>query len=79
MQAALNKENLTVSGLDFREINETFGAVITRLQVVLGISNDAVNSHGGGIAMGHPIDAAGFAGVAPWGGGGQGEALTLRR
>ena len=47
------------ASLDFVEINEAFGAVVVRSQAELGLSEDVVNIHGGGIALGHPIGASG--------------------
>ncbi|GAA1691004.1 acetyl-CoA C-acetyltransferase [Microbacterium sediminicola] len=94
--AACEKAGIAPSDLDVVEINEAFGAVVARSQAVLGLSDDVVNPHGGGIAMGHPIGASGnrlvvhavhelvrrgrgTAAVALCGGGGQGDALILRR
>lgn len=93
---ALEKEGIAASDLDMVEINEAFGAVVVRSQRELGIGDDVVNIHGGGIAIGHPIGASGnrlvvhavhellrrgtgTAAVALCGGGGQGDALILRR
>ena len=45
--------------LDIVEINEAFAAVVARSQAELGLSDDVVNIHGGGIAIGHPIGASG--------------------
>ena len=45
--------------MDFVEINEAFGAVVVASQRALGLSDDIVNIHGGGIALGHPIGASG--------------------
>ncbi|PZU49564.1 MAG: acetyl-CoA C-acyltransferase [Microbacterium sp.] len=56
---ALGRQSLTASDLDFVEINEAFGAVVVRSQAELGLSEDVVNIHGGGIALGHPIGASG--------------------
>lgn len=56
---ALGKQGITVSDLDVVEINEAFGAVVARSQAELGLSDDVVNPHGGGIAIGHPIGASG--------------------
>ncbi|KAA9110649.1 acetyl-CoA C-acetyltransferase [Microbacterium rhizomatis] len=56
---ALQKQGLTASDLDFVEINEAFGAVVARSQRELGLDDDVVNIHGGGIAIGHPIGASG--------------------
>lgn len=94
--AALASEGLDASALDLVEINEAFGAVVVRSVAELGIDDDIVNIHGGGIAIGHPIGASGnrlvvhavhelvrrgggVAAVALCGGGGQGDALILRR
>jgi acetyl-CoA C-acetyltransferase len=93
---ALAKEGIAASDLDMIEINEAFGAVVVRSQRELGVGDDVVNIHGGGIAIGHPIGASGnrlvvhavhellrrgsgTAAVALCGGGGQGDALILRR
>lgn len=56
---ALEKQGIAASDLDVVEINEAFGAVVARSTRDLGISDDIVNIHGGGIAIGHPIGASG--------------------
>ncbi len=56
---ALRKQGIAASDLDIVEINEAFGAVVARSQAELGLSEDVVNPHGGGIAIGHPIGASG--------------------
>ncbi|MFT4229534.1 MAG: acetyl-CoA C-acetyltransferase [Microbacterium sp.] len=56
---ALEKQGIAASDLDVVEINEAFGAVVARSQRELGLSDDVVNPHGGGIAIGHPIGASG--------------------
>ena len=56
---ALAKQGITAADLDIVEINEAFGAVVARSQRELGLSDDVVNPHGGGIALGHPIGASG--------------------
>ncbi|MDQ1136975.1 acetyl-CoA C-acetyltransferase [Microbacterium sp. SORGH_AS 1204] len=56
---ALEKQGIAASVLDHVEINEAFGAVVARSQAALGLSDDVVNPHGGGIAIGHPIGASG--------------------
>ena len=90
------REGIAAADLDFVEINEAFGAVVARSQAELGLPDDVVNIHGGGIAIGHPIGASGnrlvvhavhellhrgsgTAAVALCGGGGQGDALILKR
>ncbi|MFS0867226.1 acetyl-CoA C-acetyltransferase [Microbacterium sp. 179-B 1A2 NHS] len=59
IEQALGRQGITVSDLDFVEINEAFGAVVAQSQKELGLSSDVVNLHGGGIALGHPIGASG--------------------
>lgn len=56
---ALEKQGIVASDLDHIEINEAFGAVVARSQAELELSDDVVNPHGGGIAIGHPIGASG--------------------
>ncbi|MFV0319952.1 MAG: acetyl-CoA C-acetyltransferase [Microbacterium sp.] len=56
---ALEKQGLQTSDLDVVEINEAFGAVVARSQRELGLRDEVVNPHGGGIAIGHPIGASG--------------------
>lgn len=56
---ALEKQAIAASDLDHVEINEAFGAVVARSQAELGLSDEVVNPHGGGIAIGHPIGASG--------------------
>nr|WP_162621946.1 acetyl-CoA C-acetyltransferase [Microbacterium suaedae] len=59
IRRALDKQGLTAADLDLVEINEAFGAVVAHSQKQLGLSEDIVNIHGGGIALGHPIGASG--------------------
>lgn len=59
IEKALAKQGITTADLDIVEINEAFGAVVARSQRELGLSDDVVNPHGGGIAIGHPIGASG--------------------
>ena len=56
---ALERQGIAASDLDLVEINEAFGAVVAHSQAELGIGEDVVNVHGGGIAVGHPIGASG--------------------
>ncbi|GAA5028110.1 acetyl-CoA C-acetyltransferase [Microbacterium fluvii] len=56
---AVQKQGIAVADLDFVEINEAFGAVVARSQAELGLADDVVNIHGGGIALGHPVGASG--------------------
>jgi len=59
IRKACDKAGIEPSDLDFVEINEAFGAVVARSQRDLGLGDDVVNIHGGGIAIGHPIGASG--------------------
>ncbi|MCR2825317.1 acetyl-CoA C-acetyltransferase [Microbacterium sp. zg.Y909] len=59
MEQALRKQGLEPAALDFVEINEAFGAVVAQSQAELGLDEEIVNIHGGGIAIGHPIGASG--------------------
>jgi acetyl-CoA C-acetyltransferase len=45
--------------VDLYEINEAFAAVVLGVCRKLGLSLDAVNVHGGAVALGHPIGASG--------------------
>jgi acetyl-CoA C-acetyltransferase len=59
LAAACEKQGITPADLALVEINEAFGAVVARSQAELDLSDDVVNIHGGGIAIGHPIGASG--------------------
>lgn len=59
IEQALGRQGIPAGDLDLVEINEAFGAVVARSQAELGLADDIVNPHGGGIAMGHPIGASG--------------------
>ncbi|MGC3993132.1 MAG: acetyl-CoA C-acetyltransferase [Propionicimonas sp.] len=57
--AALKTQGWGVDDLDLVEINEAFAAVAVYAVQQLGIDEDKVNIHGGGIAYGHPIGQSG--------------------
>ncbi|MEZ3161476.1 acetyl-CoA C-acetyltransferase [Microbacterium sp. BWT-B31] len=59
IEKACAKQGITPADLDLVEINEAFGAVVAHSQRELGLSDDVVNIHGGGIAIGHPVGASG--------------------
>lgn len=59
IEQAVARAGIAVSDLDVVEINEAFGAVVARSQRELGLPDDVVNVHGGGIAIGHPIGCSG--------------------
>ena len=56
---ACEKAGISPADLDVVEINEAFGAVVAQSRKELGVDEDIVNIHGGGIAIGHPIGASG--------------------
>jgi acetyl-CoA C-acetyltransferase len=59
IEKACARQGIAPTALDLVEINEAFGAVVARSQMELGLPDDVVNPHGGGIAIGHPIGASG--------------------
>ncbi len=59
IEQACERQGIAVGDLDLVEINEAFGAVVARSQRELRLSDEVVNIHGGGIAIGHPIGASG--------------------
>ncbi|WP_405375705.1 MULTISPECIES: acetyl-CoA C-acyltransferase [unclassified Microbacterium] len=59
LQQALTRQRLGAESLTMIEINEAFGSVLAQSRRDLGVEEDVVNIHGGGIALGHPIGASG--------------------
>jgi len=59
IRAALAKSTFGVDDLVAVEINEAFAAVSVHSVRELGIDPEIVNTHGGAIALGHPIGASG--------------------
>lgn len=57
--AALEGTGIAPADLRAVEINEAFAAVGARSTATLGIDPEIVNTHGGAIALGHPIGASG--------------------
>lgn len=57
--AALERAGLSAADLTAVEINEAFAAVGLQSTRELGIDPEIVNTHGGAIALGHPIGASG--------------------
>src|SRR5262249_15277514 len=55
----LERQKLTVSDIDYWEINEAFAAVNLHAERKLGIPRDRTNLYGGGISLGHPPGATG--------------------
>ncbi|MEV6650764.1 acetyl-CoA C-acetyltransferase [Streptomyces sp. NPDC051219] len=59
IQQAMKKARVSLSDLDHIEINEAFAAVVAKSIRDLGVDMKKINSHGGAIALGHPIGASG--------------------
>jgi len=56
---ALSRAKVTVSDIEFWEINEAFAVVVLANEQLLKINNDKVNVLGGAVSLGHPIGASG--------------------
>ncbi|MGW0710275.1 acetyl-CoA C-acetyltransferase [Streptomyces sp. NPDC002643] len=56
---ALANAGLTIDDIDLVEINEAFAAQVIPSARQLGIDEDKLNVHGGGIAVGHPFGMTG--------------------
>jgi len=59
IEKLLQRRQLSVSDIDYWEINEAFAAVNLHAESRLGISRDRTNLYGGGISLGHPPGATG--------------------
>lgn len=59
IEAACEKEGISVADLDLIEINEAFAAVAVASMRRLGVGDEVVNVNGGAIALGHPIGMSG--------------------
>jgi acetyl-CoA C-acetyltransferase len=57
---ALEKAGLSVSRIDYWEINEAFTIVALNCIKELALDPDRVNIMGGGVAIGHPLGATGI-------------------
>mgnify|MGYP000875921490 CR=1 FL=1 len=55
----LERNRLTVSDIDYFEINEAFAVVNLHAEKRLGIPRERTNLYGGGISIGHPPGATG--------------------
>lgn len=56
---ALSKGNLSISDLDFVELNEAFSVVALANMKELKLSPDRVNVNGGAVSLGHPLGCSG--------------------
>ncbi|QBJ85123.1 acetyl-CoA C-acyltransferase [Chryseobacterium gleum] len=59
IQKILKQKGLTLSDIDYFEINEAYSSVILSNQQILGYDLSKVNVYGGAVALGHPIGASG--------------------
>lgn len=55
----LKQANLSITDIDFFEINEAYASVILSNQEILNYNLEKVNVYGGAVALGHPIGASG--------------------
>ncbi len=56
---ALKRAGLSLSDIDFFEVNEAFSVVVLAFNQALGIDVDKVNVFGGAVSLGHPLGASG--------------------
>jgi acetyl-CoA C-acetyltransferase len=56
---ALERANLTKDDLAAIELNEAFAVVGVANTKLMGLNPDVVNTHGGAVAMGHPLGCSG--------------------
>lgn len=56
---ALQRAGLSLSDIDFFEVNEAFSVVTLAFMKELGISHDKINVFGGAVSLGHPLGASG--------------------
>ena len=58
-QKVLKKAELSISDIDYFEINEAFAVVALYYIKELGLDQERVNIFGGGVSLGHPLGASG--------------------
>jgi acetyl-CoA C-acetyltransferase len=56
---ALHRAGVTLTDVDFHEINEAFAVVALANARTLSLDLSKVNVHGGAVALGHPIGCSG--------------------
>jgi acetyl-CoA C-acetyltransferase len=56
---ALKRAGLSLSDIDYFEVNEAFAVVPLAFNQILGVDNDKVNVFGGAVSLGHPLGASG--------------------
>ena len=55
----LRKAGMSMSDIEYHEINEAFSAVALANMKLMDLDHDKVNVHGGAVGLGHPIGASG--------------------
>ncbi|NOZ03524.1 MAG: thiolase family protein [FCB group bacterium] len=56
----LRRTNLTMDDIDLFEINEAFAVQVLACQKELKLDSDRLNTHGGAVALGHPLGMSGL-------------------
>lgn len=56
---ALNRPRLSISDIDYFDINEAYAAVVLANQKILGLPENKINLYGGAVAIGHPPGPSG--------------------
>lgn len=56
---ALDKANISISDVDYFELNEAFSVVGLANMKILGLDNNRVNVNGGAVSLGHPLGVSG--------------------
>ncbi|MBB4078647.1 acetyl-CoA C-acetyltransferase [Lewinella aquimaris] len=56
---AVERAGLTMSDMDFLEVNEAFAVVPMAFAKELGLKGDNMNVNGGGVSLGHPLGTSG--------------------
>jgi len=56
---ALKRADLSISDIDFFEVNEAFSVVALAFAKEMGIDRDKMNVFGGAVSLGHPLGASG--------------------
>lgn len=55
----LKRTGLSMSDIDYHEVNEAFSAVALANMQLLDLDHSKVNVHGGAVALGHPLGMSG--------------------
>ena len=59
VKKVLDRAGMTISDVDFYELNEAFAAQVLPIADEVGFDMDKLNPHGGAIALGHPFGMTG--------------------